>query len=69
MSLSKPKLDSFLRRKVPNRQGSLYYIPILLSDSKGFAKKIRIRLDLVEFLCEQGWPAAPAVDFLDKGKQ
>lgn len=65
MSLSKPKLDNFLRRKVSHRQDSLYYNPILLSDSKGFAIKRRIGLDFVEFLCEPGWRTAPAVDFLD----
>lgn len=65
MSLSKPKLDIFLRRKVYHRQGSLYNNPILLSDSKGFAIKRRIGLDFVDFLCEPGWRTAPAVDFLD----
>ena len=61
MSLSKPKIDNFLRRKVSPRQGSLHYIPVLLSDSKGFAIKRRIGLNFVEFRC-----AAPAVDFLEK---
>lgn len=66
MTLSKPKIDNFLRRKVSPRQGSLHYIPVLLSDSKGFAIKRRIGLNFVEFWCEPGWRAAPAVDFLEK---
>lgn len=61
----KPKLNNFLRRKVSHRQGSLYYTPILISVSKGFANKRRIGLDSVEFVCEPGWRTAPAVDFLD----
>lgn len=65
MSLSKPKLYSFLRRKVSHRQGSLYYTPILLSDSKGLAIERRIGLDFVEFVCEPGWRRAHVVDFLD----
>ena len=65
MSLSKPKLDNFLRRKASRRQGSLYYKPILLSDSKGFAIKRKIGLHFVEFWCEPGWRTAPAVDFLE----
>lgn len=65
MSLSKPKLDIVLKRKVSHRQGSLYYTPFLLSDSKVFAIKRRIGLDFIEFLCEPGWRTAPAVDFID----
>jgi hypothetical protein len=66
MSLSKPKLQNFLRRETSPRQGSLHYTPVLLSDSKGFALKRRIDLKFVEFLCEPGWRTASAIDHLEK---